>query len=310
MSQVTTNTRLLQHVSGGSTPSRPFTLPARTVLASPIQGYSQIQSRASRFSSDDCVQDASPLGPPISEASTPNTTGDGLQKELDVVTSSKVGMVPSTALVRAMGRKTPSMRAARGRGDRVFNPIGKPFSLPVLRLENSVFTVAEEFKLSAIISSSSADTFTATAFTVSSLYAISALTTLFDQYRIKSVEWMCVPRQAGYSGASTTYVPGLFVSVLDFDDSTALTAVAAALNYQNAMVTNGQDGHYRKFVPHAAIAAYSGAFTSYVNVTAPWIDAASTGVDHYGVKTAWQQTDAVYTMDVVVRLTTEWRNSR
>lgn len=182
-------------------------------------------------------------------------------------------------------------------------------SFPVVRgVDNQVYTFSQEYKLAAVISSTSSDSFTATAFAVSSLSEISSLTTIFDQYRIKQVEWMCFPRIT--SEAASTFVPGIFCTVVDYDDATALSSVAAALNYQNALTTNGTDGHYRCFTPHCAVAAYSGTFTSYANVESPWIDAASTGVQHFGVKTAWQQTDAVYTMDVIVRLRTEWRNAR
>jgi len=39
-----------------------------------------------------------------------------------------------------------------------------------------------------------------------------------------------------------------------------------------------------------AVAAFSGAFTSYSNVPAGWIDSASPGVQHYGLKLYFEST--------------------
>jgi hypothetical protein len=158
-----------------------------------------------------------------------------------------------------------------------------------------------------ISSSSTVATFVAFVFTAGGLDQISQLTALFDQYRIDLVELWLMPRVSIGAGATNT---GLLTTVLDYDDTVALSTVAQALDYTNAVVGSGMDGHYRCFKPHAAIAAYSGAFTSYVNVVSPWIDAASTAVSHYGVKTAWSVCDQAYTMDVVYRLTTTWRSVR
>jgi len=116
------------------------------------------------------------------------------------------------------------------------------------------------------------------------------------------------PRISATTAASQNV--GLFASVIDYDDAASPSSVQALLDYQNVVYASGTVGHYRRFKPHVAVAAYTGAFTGYSNVTSPWIDAASTTVAHYGVKTGWTVTDTAYSMDILVRLRTSWRNVR
>jgi len=72
--------------------------------------------------------------------------------------------------------------------------------------------------------------------------------------------------------------------VIDYDNGTALTSTAAAREYDNCMILTPAESGERIFIPRMALAAYSGAFTSYANVEPQWIDTASTGVIHYGLK--------------------------
>jgi len=70
------------------------------------------------------------------------------------------------------------------------------------------------------------------------------------------------------------------------------------------------DSHYRKFIPHVAVASYSGTFTSFTNEVAPWIDIASPSVQHYGLKTACTPTTAVVQYTARARLSVSFRNVR
>jgi len=110
--------------------------------------------------------------------------------------------------------------------------------------------------------------------------------------------------------ASATTNPGILVTVVDNDDSNNLTSFAQAEDYENAIVGTGIQCQTRTQVPHAAVAAYSGAFSSFANVASPWIDCTSAGVVHYGIKTAWSTTDIVYTTDITNRYWFEFRNVR
>jgi hypothetical protein len=123
-------------------------------------------------------------------------------------------------------------------------------------------------------------------FAVSQLDQVSSLAAVFDQYRLEKIEvWLNVAGQ-GLAGSGTTCK---WVSCVDYDDSNAPTTYSQVLDYQNSVQTLYDVGHYRVFTPHIAVAAYSGTFTSYANETAPWIDFTSTGVQHFGVKAAFEQ---------------------
>jgi hypothetical protein len=112
----------------------------------------------------------------------------------------------------------------------------------------------------------------------------SSLSSVFDQYRIMAVEIMFRPQ--AQSPAPTASSKGFLYTVIDYDDSTVLTSVSQAEAYENCIATEAWQSQRRCFKPRAALAAYSGSFTSYANVEAPWIDAASNGVQHYGIKYA------------------------
>ncbi len=230
------------------------------------------------------------------------------EKILNDIRNSIVPVPVPASVKRLLGKRTPSQgkRGAKGDGTtytlntvpaRLFRPISS---------SNMVFRVPQEVLITSWLSSSnSAAVFASQYFTVSALDQITHLTAIFDQYRIVLVEiWLC-PQQ----DESLSYDVNL-ASVIDYDDATALTTYASALDYVNVVSTNGLVAHYRKFVPHCSLAAYSGSFTSNANVAAPWIDAVSTSVQHYGFKVALSQSTQVLSYDMTYRLTTEWRNVR
>jgi hypothetical protein len=134
------------------------------------------------------------------------------------------------------------------------------------------------------------------------------LSQVFDQYRILMAEVWLTP----HTSADISLGQGQWFSVLDFDDSTNLTSVAAAQDYQNCLSSPQTCGHYRKFQPHVANALYApSAFSSFGNVASPWIDAASGTVAHYGVKfAATPSTVAVQIFDLTIKLLVELRAVR
>jgi len=242
----------------------------------------------------------------VSSASATLPVAD--QAAIDDVKSTTVSIPVSAAVKRAMGKKTSSQKKRGAKGDglvftidslpaRIFKPIGN---------SNQIFTVPQEvFLRSWLTTSNAVSTFAGLAFTVGSLDQIGSLTALFDQYRIALVECWINPQ------LGPIQTPGNeFASVIDYDDNTALTTFPQALDYVNCVASNGSCAHFRKFVPHAAVAMYSGTFTSFGNETAPWCDAASTGIQHYGLKVASTLGATAITYDLMYRLTTQWRNTR
>jgi hypothetical protein len=152
--------------------------------------------------------------------------------------------------------------------------------------------------------STSLQTFYSPSMNISSLDQISSLAAVFDQYMVELIEFWLLPTTV----ATTS---GEIASVLDFDDSTALTTFAQAEDYQNCLIDKATGGHYRKFKPHVAVAAYGGgAFTSYSNVECPWIDCSSLTVQQFGIKFAATLTSAVVISDIVIRYHIAFRNVR
>jgi len=212
------------------------------------------------------------------------------------------------ALIRRMGRTTRSQRRKSGPTERVWS-LQTPISWKLPNLDNAVYKVNDRFLVNTLLSNIITNVYSAYNFVVNSMGNISALQTLFDQYRIVGVEVMICP-QVNFIAAGTTATAGMLHSVVDYDDGTVLTSEQAALDYQNCLSSSFSDGHYRKFIPHAALAAYSGAFTSYNNVVSPWIDAAYPSVNHFGVKTVVTTASTASTALVYATLFTEWRNVR
>lgn len=171
---------------------------------------------------------------------------------------------------------------------------------------NSVYRHNAEFTAGTLTSSAVLPTFASFNFTANSLGDLSSLTGLFDQYRITKIEAWIMPNVLD----STVNSTGILYTCVDYDDSSALTTVQQAQNYTNVLFAPTTEGQYRAFTPHAAVALYSGVFTSFGNEVSPWIDAASAGVEHYGLKLACSVIPNGVIFTVNVRMHTEWRNSR
>jgi len=117
-------------------------------------------------------------------------------------------------------------------------------------------------------------------FLFSQLQQASQYAAVFDQYMITCIEvWI-----DGDPNALNTATQ--FISVTDYDDATTMS-FTQLLPYQNALISNAGVSHYRKFVPHIAVATYSGTFVSFGNASMQWIDTVSSSVQHFGIKGAY-----------------------
>lgn len=158
------------------------------------------------------------------------------------------------------------------------------------------------------VSSTTLATFGALYVVASSFNDFTNYATVFDLYRIAKLQFTFYPKYP--AGSAAQLYQGLFHTVIDLDDETALTTIGQACDYSSLVVSQGGDTIVRTFEPHIDYAAYSGAFTSYANQRAPWIDCASGNVRHYGVKTAWTATSAVLSYDVIIRALVQFKQSR
>jgi hypothetical protein len=139
----------------------------------------------------------------------------------------------------------------------------------------------------------------------------SQFAAVFDQYRFTMIEIWLTPSGPACAPSYLNTTGGRMYSVTDYDDSNNLSSSNNALQYQNVLVTSFTDGHYRRFTPHIAVAAYGGAFNQFKNEVADWIDCASTNLQHYGVKFLVDTTagTADVKFDAFYRITVEFRNT-
>lgn len=116
-------------------------------------------------------------------------------------------------------------------------------------------------------------------------------TDLFDKYKINYVDCQfiydhnagVVTTSAGTPANANMGIPTLYF-VRDYDDKTVLTSVDDYLEYEDCVVRRMDKPSTFRVYPRISTAAYSGAFTSYTNTKAPWIDCNSPTVQHFGMK--------------------------
>jgi hypothetical protein len=174
--------------------------------------------------------------------------------------------------------------------------------------DNLVYTVQKDIEVSGFQTSTTITTFGAYYFTLSTVTDVSSLSNVFDQYRVTEMEIWLDSNLTENSSPSQGF--GRLLTIVDYDDEAVPTSMGSLSDYTNCMATNALVGHYRRFTPHIAVAAYSGAFTSYANETAPWIDTASANVRHYGFKYGIDVQTSVLTYKLNVRVKVQFRNVR
>jgi hypothetical protein len=174
-----------------------------------------------------------------------------------------------------------------------------------LRLaDNHHYSFDLDYESSAVISSSSsARQDFAINIELSALFNASSFTAIFDQYKITEAEVFIYPTLNN----SATFVANS-MSVVDYDDSSPLSSNTAYLNYENVLFSVITNGHYRKFRPHIAIAAYQGTFTGFANETPQWIDCAYPNIQHYGVKFGVEQDSTNRVFNLLIRARVLFRN--
>lgn len=127
-------------------------------------------------------------------------------------------------------------------------------------------------------------------FTLNDLPQMASYSALFDCYRINKAVLKLTPFLTGLTtsniatGTTATF-DECMVTVLDFDDSTQLTSLSAAEEYETYKMTPSYKEHTRTLVPAVSSVAYKTALTfGYTQKTKQWVDIANPEVPHYGVK--------------------------
>jgi len=208
----------------------------------------------------------------------------------------------------ALTRSKAVVRKTRTYPTTIRNRISRPFS------SGFKWEPTKIFKLKQILdtnfsSSTVAIQSTAYIYGLSTFDQVATLGALFDQYRIVKVLNKLTPRVTETNTIGTSIGCNLY-TVIDYDDATLLGSVAAAREYTTCKESGPHEIVYRNFKPRIAMAAYSGAFSSFANMEDEWIDIASTTVQYYGLKTVTSTANANQTWDLRVEVHAEFRNVR
>jgi len=146
---------------------------------------------------------------------------------------------------------------------------------------SSVYTVMQSAAVTTIAGSTSAETDGDYAVNLSTISNASAFIAIFDAWRIMQVTFRFIPFPSS-PAASGTQAP--IYTAIDYDDS-ATTTIASLQQYDTLKVAPAGSFFQRCLIPRMALAAYAGAFTNFAQGSpGQWLDAASPGVLHYGLK--------------------------
>jgi hypothetical protein len=193
------------------------------------------------------------------------------------------------------GRTRPSNRtpAISQRNNFFFDP-EFPLQQPVTtdkQIVRQIKTVRAPF---VFTTSTLTETFAAYFFTFADLADAAELGVVFDQYRIDRIDYKFEPNIT--ESLSSTPVSGRVATVIDLDDANLLTSTSDALDYSNCQTVKPVDTIQGTFVPHFAYSAFAfGVFSSFANKGPDWIDCASGGVQHFGLKIAASTTTTAVT---------------
>lgn len=187
----------------------------------------------------------------------------------------------------------------------VFNSIGFPieWKLPVPSPTQEFWAVSTFDMPAFLVSSVSVESDTSTTFAINNINAseLAGYQALFDQYKIRWIELMLLPRTVNTVTAVTNF--GRICTAIDFD-SAAANSFANLETFTNSVTTAGNVSHYRAFKPCVSVAVGASNSASALNalsVMSPWLDLTTLNTPHYAFKCSQTVTDVVYTSDLIVR---------
>lgn len=234
------------------------------------------------------------------------TNLSGIQPEYVHVQSSSSPAVSSQSTMSSTTHLRGSRRTKRGKSDKD-SSVGNDGVAPWIKSipREQIFKISQYLDPAAFLSTSTTvPTFAGTTFTVAGLDNFASLSAVFDQYRIDLIEVLLVPKISEVLGSSTSV--GTFVSAVDLDDGNVPTVFGQVASYNGAIMTNGTQSHYHRWKPMFAVAAYSGAFTSYAE-SGGWVDCASSSVQYYGIKAANTVAGQAQGIDILTRIHMSFR---
>lgn len=180
----------------------------------------------------------------------------------------------------------------------------KPAFSGVMKFDNKPHNFVQTGDAGVVLTSSAgSDVFLGRSFTAGDIGQFGNFATVFDQYRIMSIEvWLTPIYQdiAGGNSASEMY------TVIDYDDANTPSSASPLLQYTNVTSTTSYEGVYRKWRPH--IPAATNSLSQLQNKVSTWIDVASTAVPHYGLKIAVKSSTVTTTYNMTYRIWVQFKN--
>lgn len=184
---------------------------------------------------------------------------------------------------------------------KMYNEVAsRPFPNNGLSLEQGI-TLSLTITYPVITTSSVLPVYSSQRVALADFNSVGVLTQVFDQYKFDQLEMWLEPYVSQTSAFSDVS------SAVDLDDANVPTMGSQVIDKMGALTGYGAPGRYHKWKPHMAIAVYSGAFTSFANAPAGWIDSASTGVQHYGLKMFFGTTLTAIQYRLTCRATVSFR---
>jgi len=154
--------------------------------------------------------------------------------------------------------------------------------VPNLRLKrNKVYTTTENYQVT-VIGSTTGEVDTSVYHTFAQTPNYLNFQAVFDSYRIVHVRAVLIPEVAQTTGGAT--IAPIYTAI-DYDDASS-TNLASLLQYDTLQASSANTLIERNYRPKAALAAYSGAFTSYGYDQGNWFAVSSPSVQYYGLKIA------------------------
>jgi hypothetical protein len=173
-------------------------------------------------------------------------------------------------------------------------------------LDRQILRTVKNYQPAQVTTSTTVSTFRSYSFTIANISDVNEMAAVFDQYRITHVDVKFIPNVT--QAISSTPISGGVYSAIDLDDANLFTSITDPLDYNSVSLWKPMETIQLSFKPRVAVAIYgSSVFGSFANSAPMWIDAASTNVEHYGLKMAWGTFSSAVTYSPVFRVHVEWR---
>lgn len=177
--------------------------------------------------------------------------------------------------------------------------------------QTSLFKTVRTITFTSFTTSVGGEVDTGYQFTLANLPGYSEFTSLFDSYRITKVEFTLWPTSNACNNSQYA-TPSWYIVTVDFDNANVAT-VAALREVDTAEVCSCHQKKVITFEPRSAGVLAQGAALTGMSENAPnqWINCATTGVTHYGIKMAALTANAngTFTMDITARVFVEFKKT-